>query len=157
MEQNTFARAVQIPGTGMRLKFQSEICKIERSIAQIMAFTILLAFSMESFCCCISWWVMNGAIKLKWIVSLRLQHCCLPQFLPWSGTTMKDAILFVLVGSEPVLGHSDFGASLFLVIGFVLFCFFFFFVLPAASPGGARPRCVLYSSCLLYTSPSPRD
>ena len=61
---------------------------------------------------------------------------------------MKDAILFVLVGSEPVLGHSDFGASLFLVIGFVLFCFFFFFVLPAASPGGARPRCVLYSSVL---------
>ena len=34
---------------------------------------------------------------------------------------MKDAILFVLVGSEPVLGHCDFGFVLFFV-AFFLYC-----------------------------------
>ena len=65
-------------GSNTRSKFQIELLKIERGIAEIMTFTIftiLLAFSMEPFRGCISWWVMKWVMQLTSIVSSCLQHC----------------------------------------------------------------------------------
>ena len=64
----------------LRFKFEVQIfspkienCEIERGIAEIMPITLLLVCSMESFCCYISWWVMNCVIQLTSIVFLCLQ------------------------------------------------------------------------------------
>ena len=45
MVRNTFARAVQARGKNFNPKF----CKIERGMAGIMPFTLLVAFSMKLF------------------------------------------------------------------------------------------------------------
>ena len=48
--------------------------------------------SMESFCCYIYWCVMNWLMQLTSII-LCLQHCCLHQFSPWSGTAIFLAVI----------------------------------------------------------------
>ena len=58
------------------LKLQSEICKIERGIAEVTSFMILVAFRMPSFCCHLLMGDGLGNATYTSIVSC-LQQCLL--------------------------------------------------------------------------------
>ena len=70
-------------------KFQPVFFLIERGIAEMVTFTIILVFRVESFCCFISCCLMDCAIKLAY----RSPPC-------FMSSALYVPIIFTLIGND---------------------------------------------------------